>query len=151
MTDSKYTFVSVVRTGIAKGITTVDSFDANVPGRATFTASFSVVGNSASTDVSKDVRLHGPSDVVALDPRQVIRTEPKALTQNYEPNFFAAVEFDRPDFPWIMTPVRETAEVPGATDPNTASARLRPWLVLVAVRQQDGVNRCRCSRSRVQR
>jgi hypothetical protein len=139
MTDTRYTFISVVRMGAAKAIAETDTFDVSTKGRASFTAAFSVVGNTTNTPVSKSVRLHGPSDVLALDPRQVIRTEPKALTPNYEPNFFAAVEFDRPDFPWLMTPARETPLQAGATNPQTASARLRPWIVLVAVRQQPGV------------
>jgi hypothetical protein len=124
----------------AKAIGTVDTFDQNIPGRATFTAAFSVVGNSVTTPVSKNVKLHGPGDVANIDVRQVIRTEPKPLTPNYEPNFFAAVEFDRPDFPWIVTPARETVLIPDVTDPAVASARLRPWLALVAVRQQEGVS-----------
>ncbi len=137
--ETKYTFVSVARAGIAGVIGSVDTFDESASGRATFRAAFTVTGNVSSTDVGVDVRVHGPGDVTGIDPRQVIRTEPKALTQNYEPNFFAAVEFDRPDFPWMMTPLKESPLVV-ATDPTTASARLRPWIVLVAVRRQDGIS-----------
>jgi hypothetical protein len=75
------------------------------------------------------VKLNGPGDVTALDPRNIIRTEPAAFSRNFEPNLLAAVEFDRPDFPWLFTPA----------SPN-AQNRLRPWLCLVVVRQQEGVN-----------
>src|SRR5262249_7493342 len=44
------------------------------------------------------------------------------------PNYFVAVEFDRPDFPWLFTPAK-------ADDLN----RLRPWLCLIVVRKQQGV------------
>ena len=41
---------------------------------------------------------------------------------------FRAIEFDRPDFPWLFTPANADTQ-----------ARLRPWLCLVVVRKQDGV------------
>ena len=50
------------------------------------------------------------------------------MTSNFEPNLFPAIEFDRPDFPWLFTPLSE-----GAND------QLRPWIVLVVVKKQEGV------------
>ena len=53
------------------------------------------------------------------------------------------VQFARADLPWLFTPAA----------PGTAETRLRPWLVLVAVRRGDGVRlaspagRCPCSSS----
>src|SRR5262245_48397865 len=130
MNEPHVTFVSVVRTGMAGAIADVDTFDASTKGRATFTASFSVTGNVSSPApvVAQPVRVNGPGDVAGMDPRQVIRTEPKPLTQNHEPHFFAAVASDRPDFPWLVTPAREHA-----------AGRLRPWVAIVAVRRQEGV------------
>jgi hypothetical protein len=54
--------------------------------------------------------------------------DPRPGTADFEPNYFVAIEFDRPDFPWLFTPAK--------ADP---SARLRPWLCLVVVRDQPGV------------
>ena len=50
------------------------------------------------------------------------------LASDFEPNYFPAIEFDRPDFPWLFTPAK-------ADD----TGRLRPWLCLVVVRKQEGV------------
>src|SRR5262249_12847363 len=74
------------------------------------------------------VRLRGPADVVGIDPSEIVRMDPRPGTADFEPNYFATIEFDRPDFPWLFTPAKE--------DP---SARLRPLLCLIVVRDQPGV------------
>src|SRR5262245_7653704 len=78
--------------------------------------------------VDKTVRFYGPGDVIGLDPEQVVRYEPLPGTADFEPHCFPAIEFDRADFPWLFTPARPDSQ-----------GRLRPWLVLVVVRQQPGV------------
>ena len=67
------------------------------------------------------VHLYGPIDVVGIDPRHVIRTEPWDATPGFEPNYLAGIEFDHPDFPWLFTPVKENGD------------RLRPWVALIAL------------------
>jgi hypothetical protein len=79
-------------------------------------------------DIARNVKLFGPGDVAGIDPQQVIRTEPRNLATDFEPNYFAAIEFDRPDFPWLFTPAKADG-----------SNRLRPWLCLIVVRKQQGV------------
>jgi hypothetical protein len=79
-------------------------------------------------DIDRQVRLYGPGDVTGIDPQQIARTEPRHLATDFEPNYFPATEFDRPDFPWLFTPANA----------DTAG-RLRPWLCLVVVRKQEGV------------
>ncbi|MFD2767182.1 PQQ-binding-like beta-propeller repeat protein [Micromonospora eburnea] len=99
------------------------------PARAGVTLSVSVEG-SYSDGSAEPVRidgdttayLYGPGDVTALDARQVIRSYPAAGAENVDVTAFAAVEFDRPDLPWLHTPARP--------DPL---GRLEPWLVLVVV------------------
>ena len=75
-----------------------------------------------------DLRLYGPGDVIGVDPRGIVRTEPPRFARDVDPDEFAAIEFDAPDFPWMFTPART-----GTND------RLRPWLALVVVRKQPGV------------
>jgi hypothetical protein len=75
-----------------------------------------------STRVDVPLRLYGPGDVVGIDPRAVLRTDPLRHTADFEPNYLACIEFDVPDFPWLFTPAAAGA-----------SGRLRPWLVLVVV------------------
>ena len=78
--------------------------------------------------IEKSVRLYGPGDVTGIDPQQVVRLEPQPRTSDFEPNYFPFIEFDRPDFPWLFSPAKADTQ-----------GRLRPWLVLVVVRRQPGV------------
>ena len=104
--------------------TATDRLNANQPGVVQLPVKL-VVNSSA---VEKAVRLYGPGEITGIDLQQVVRTEPRHLTSDFEPNYFPAIEFDRPDFPWLFTPAR-----------GDEQGRLRPWLCLVVVRKQEGV------------
>ena len=52
----------------------------------------------------------------------MIRVDPPPGSTDLEPNYFASIEFDTPDFPWMLTPAAAGS-----------NARLRPWLVLAVV------------------
>ena len=71
----------------------------------------------------------GPGDVLGIDPRQIVRTEPTAGTTDFEPNYFAHLELGEAALPWLFTPAA----------PDLAADQLRPWCVLVVVAVQDGV------------
>ncbi len=120
-----YRFLPFVRRGLAERIATPDSLGATIAARATFPVSLTLnTGQSAGIDL----RVHGPGDVIGVDTRNIVRTEPPRFARNVAPDQFCAIEFDAPDFPWMFTPAAA-----GSND------RLRPWLVLVVVRKQDGV------------
>ena len=90
------TFLPWVRQGAAGAITTVDSLG---PGQSAV-ADVSIVlavNNAALPEVK--VRLRGPADVVGIDAHQIIRTDPRPGTSDFEPNCFPSIEFDRADFP----------------------------------------------------
>ena len=70
--------------------------------------------------IPRQVRLYGPGDVTGIDPQQVVRTEPRHLATDFEPNYFPAIEFDRPDFPWLFTPAK-------ADDRLASCARGSAW------------------------
>jgi hypothetical protein len=69
----------------------------------------------------RSVELLGPGDVIGIDTRFIVRTDPRPGAQLVEPNYLAAIDFDRPDFPWMLTPH-------GPLEGN-----MRPWLVLVVI------------------
>src|SRR5687768_11221628 len=119
-------FLPWVRQGAAAALTTVDDLAAtqNVPVK--LTAALTI---NRAPEVRVEVRLLGPGDVVGIDPQQIVRTDPRPGSADFEPNYFPAIEFDRPDFPWLFTPA--------AAD---GTARLRPWLALVVVRRHGGVH-----------
>ncbi|MFN8473510.1 MAG: hypothetical protein U0822_15070 [Anaerolineae bacterium] len=123
--SANYVFLPWVRQGAAAGIQTVDSLGASQPGVVSVAATLRV--NDAD-DIGRQVRLYGPGDITGIDAQQIVRTEPRPLALDFEPNYFPAIEFDHPGFPWLFTPASADA-----------AGRLRPWLCLVVVRKQDGV------------
>ena len=120
--DAVRHFLPWVRQGAASGITTPDSLGSAQRADVSLPVSVQLTNFSVP---ARDVRLYGPADVTAIDPRQIVRVQPRHQTTNFESNFFPLVEFDRPDFPWLFTPAR-----PGAGE------RLRPWICLVVVRKR---------------
>ena len=83
--------------------------------------------SGVAAPVTHQAVVRGPGDIVGLIPGQVVRTDPIDGAVGVEPNYFAQIEFDRPDLPWLFTPAAAVGE------------RLRPWLVLVVV-DLDGPN-----------
>jgi hypothetical protein len=79
-------------------------------------------------DVTMPMRLLAPSAVTGIDPKQVIRMEPRPGTKDFTPYNFPAIEFDRPDFLWLFTPARPDG-----------NERVQPWICLIVVRKQPGV------------
>ena len=124
-TSANYVFVPWVRQGAASGIQTPDSLGANQAGVVSVPVKLRV---NNTDDIDRQVRLYGPGDVTGIDPQQVVRTDPRHQATDFEPNYFPAIEFDRPDLPWLFTPAQATAD-----------GKLRPWLCLVVVRKQEGV------------
>lgn len=80
-------------------------------------------------DSSVDLSLYGPGDVQGLDESQVVRAEPDPGTQQFQPNYFPFVSFDRPDLPWMFSPEQAGSD-----------GRIRPWLTLVTVEKGEGVS-----------
>lgn len=124
MTDIAYRFLPWARRGLASAIP--DATDgAAIPARPKVDIEV-VVGGAGSVPTS--TTLHGPGDVIGLDPTVIVRTIPRANSTNVETNYLAAIDFDQPELPWTFTPTG----VP-------ASGHLKPWLVLIVVRDRPGV------------
>src|SRR5262245_3393563 len=123
--SANLSFLPWVRQGAATAIATADTLGSKQAAVADVSITLNV--NNAPLP-AVPVRLRGPADVVGIDVHQVVRTDPRPGTADFEPNCFPSIEFDRADFPWLFTPARA----------NT-NAQLRPWLCLVVVRKQDGV------------
>lgn len=125
-------FYPWVRQGAATSIALTDKVsgpDAEIqPANVQLPISLWLNDNQTQADITQTVNLYGPRDVTGIDPRQIVRMEPHPLTANFEPNYLAAIEFDSPDFPWLFSPLSAGE-----------NQRLRPWIVLVVVKKQDGV------------
>ena len=122
MTD-ELTFLPWLRRGLAQALTAPGPLDGDIARGPAVTAWVDVLDAHASSDV----RLHGPDHVIGLAPGQVLRCEPRPDSSDVETTIFPFAELAAPDLPWLYTPA-----APGAQG-------LRPWLVLVVVREQDGV------------
>ncbi len=124
----RYHFLAWARRGISASI---DQPDAGVlPKRASLNVklSLSVQQGSALNVVNPDpvpVQLYGPGDIVGIDLRHIVRTEPRNLTVNFEPNYLCGIEFDGPDFPWLFTPAAPNGD------------RLHPWLALIVLKPEE--------------
>jgi hypothetical protein len=126
---SAYSFLPWLRQGIATRIT-------QAPGTAA-RASVSVRlrldgvavsgGGTRTLPVGREVALYGPGDVIGVDERAVVRTDPREGITNFDPNFLPFVEFYDEDFPWRYSP--------DVVDP--ATGRLRPWLALVVLTEEE--------------
>lgn len=119
MADPTYHFLSHVRSGFATAIAQPDSFGSAQPALAT--ASVGVTVSGVAQPVLHQAAVRGPGDVIGLSASQVVRTDPIDGAVGTEPNYFAQIEFDRPDLPWLFTPAAAVGE------------RLRPWIVLVVL------------------
>jgi hypothetical protein len=114
---ASYHFFSYLRRGFCSQIAPVDTFGSAQPSVAQPAVGVLVAGKP----LLRTVTLNGPGDVNGLAANQVVRTDPVHGAVGVEPNYFALVEFDAPDLPWICTPAAPAGE------------RLRPWIVLVVV------------------
>src|SRR6478736_2146996 len=98
MADVTYQFLSYVRTGFASSIVTPDTLGAGQPALATAPVTVNVSG-AAPTPVTHNVTVYGPGDVIGISHSQIVRTDPIDGAIGVEPNYFAQIEFDRPDLP----------------------------------------------------
>ncbi|MFO8001908.1 MAG: hypothetical protein R6U46_11735, partial [Marinilabilia sp.] len=124
---SSYSFLPWLRTGIANQIDKADH-DTSVKLRAPITVSLNIKADDevVSPPVDRDVGLYGPGDIVGIDSKVIIKTEPLNWITNFEPNYLASIDFYEEDFPWRYTPA--------APDSND---RLRPWVTLVVLKENE--------------
>ncbi len=132
-----YSFLPYLRVGLANKIQQPDQDPVKL--RATFHLELSLEGKAVGSTpvppevVPKDVQLYGPGDIVGIDPRAIIKNEPRNWITNFEANYLPYIDFYDEDFPWRYTPSR-------ADEP---AHRLRPWLALVVLEEgefEDGKN-----------
>jgi hypothetical protein len=122
-TLGRFHFQPWTRRGIIADLSTPDA-GGSLSGRATLDIQVTVSADNAKAGTQPsavDVQLYGPGDVIGIDPRHIVRTEPRDFTSNYEPNYLCGIEFDAPDFPWLFTPAAPDGD------------KLRPWLVLIVL------------------
>lgn len=133
-----YGFLPWARQGVAARISEADTLaagDGTAVERAGLNAALELeyTGNddvSQRNTISKTIKIVGPGDVLGLNTKAIVRTEPRNGTTNYEANGLPYIEFYEEDFLWRYTPA---AASPAASN----TTRLRPWLALVVLKADE--------------
>lgn len=130
MSIATYSFLPYLRQGIANNL------QSSGGARATFKVKLDVYGDSKFESVpEKNVEIYGPGDVIGIDSRTIVKTDPHNRITNFEANYLAYIDFYDEDFPWRYTPV------------PAADQRLNPWIALIVLAEgeftegQNQVNR----------
>jgi|SRR5690554_1844243 len=124
-----YSFLPWLRQGIANNIPVGDSEDGIEPikVRASIPIQLSVSGVKRDgsplpvEQINQKIELYGPGDIVGIDSKAIIKTEPRNWITNFEPNYLPYIDFYDEDFPWRYTPAAHDGD------------RLKPWLTLVVL------------------
>ncbi len=122
-----YAFLPWLRQGVANAIVApaAGSVRATVEVDLTVSGTPTVGSTLLTSPVSQNISLYGPGDIVGIDARAVIRTEPRAGVTNFESNYLAAIDFYDEDFPWRYTPV------------PPSGLQLFPWIALIVLSQSE--------------
>lgn len=116
MSIATYSFLPYLRQGIA------NSLKNSGGARGVFTVKLDVQGEGKTAPVDeKKIEIYGPGDILGIDPRAIVKTDPHDWITNFEPNYLAYIDFYDEDFPWRYTPVAP------------AGHRLNPWIALVVL------------------
>lgn len=120
-----YTFLPWIRQGMSKHIETVDPLGA--PSAVTERAEVDVrLRVNDRPHLSKNIKLIGPGDIIGINPRAIIKSEPRNWITDFEANYLPFIEFYFEDFAWRYTPAKATGE-----------HRLRPWIFLIALTEAE--------------
>jgi hypothetical protein len=122
MSIASYSFLPFLRQGLANSLKNTGG------ARAVYTVQLALKadGNVADNTAPRDVELYGPGDIVGIDTRLVLKTDPLNYITNFEPNYVAYIDFYDEDFPWRYTPLTPESD-----------RRLKTWLALVVLKTEE--------------
>lgn len=127
-TPAVYRFLPWTRRGLVAELRdSAHAASGSLPFRASVKLDVTLTGGNGAASTATTIA--GPGDVLGIDLSAIVRLTPRRDASNVEPNYLVAVDFDEPDFPWMLTPA--AANLLG---------QLRPWLALVVVEDRPGVS-----------
>lgn len=133
---NRYSFLSWLRRGITTQIAASEGLRAKADVTLKLTAEGIVpmlgvpVSAADSVDVElSGIPLYGPGDVVGIQEKAIIRTEPRREANNFEANYLPYVDFYDEDFPWRFSPVLPV--------PDKGRGRLDPWIALIVLTEDE--------------
>lgn len=136
---AKYTFIPWMRQGLASQLEITDhlgdtsnytpSGDAPKLDLTLLVKGKKVTTNNSSDEkeitLNKQIQLYHPGDIIGIENRAIVKTEPQNGGQDFEANFLPYIEFYEEDFPWRYTPLKANQN------------QLRPWLALVVLKADE--------------
>lgn len=132
-----YTFLPWLRQGIVSKITQPDNLGIGDGVTLRNSVRIALQVNNEPNFASQDVQLIGPGDVIGINSRAVIRTEPRNWITDFEPNYLACIEFHGQNFLWAYTPANAIEiDADGATTGDAKDTKLRPWLYLLVLEDE---------------
>lgn len=128
-TVASYSFLSWARQGL--GVHLRDAAAGEQRGKVNVKLTLrgrKIDGSGDATEViERPVQLYGPGDVIGIDARSIVRTEPRHWITNFESNYLVFVEFYDEDFAWRYTPAA----------PSPDGKRLLPWITLAVFEESE--------------
>lgn len=125
-----YSFLPWLRQGIANSIVnavdpTTVKLRASVPIRVKISGTKPDGSPIPPETIEQHIELYGPGDIIGIDSKAIVKTEPRNWITNFEPNYLPYIDFYEEDFPWRYTPAAPITN------------RLRPWLTLVVLKEEE--------------
>src|SRR5487761_1953547 len=122
-----YGFLPWARQGVASKISepdTLGSGDGTAIVRADLKAELDIKynnldGSIQTNTITKQIQVIGPGDVLGINSKAIVRTEPARGVTNYEDNGLPYIEFYEEDFLWRYSPA-------SAANKNGNQTKLRP-------------------------
>ena len=127
-----YSFLPWARQGLGIYLKEIDQNPDDVKIRGSIDVGLSLQGVPIDGSDTKQVKieqrsvqLYCPGDIIGIDSKVIVRTEPRHWITNFENNYLPYIEFYDEDFPWRYTP----------SGPSKDLRQLRPWLALVVLEE----------------
>lgn len=98
---------------------------ATIPVELTLSGEKPDEGTVTRPPIQKNIEIYGPGDITGIDPKAIVRMEPRNWITNFEPNYLPFVEFYDEDLPWRYSPLRPE------------NHRLHPWLMLIVLKEDE--------------
>ena len=126
----KITFFPWFRRGLSNHLDTIDPLrlieNATLRSNALIKLKLLADGRETPNPVQQKLELLGAGDITGFSAQAIVKTDPLARVNDFEPNFLPYIDFYDEDFPWRFTPGNANQK-----------RRLRPWLVLVVLREGE--------------
>lgn len=135
---ASYTFLPWLRQGIVSKITQQDNLGVGEGVTLRNSVHVALQVNSDTNFASQEVELISAGDVIGINSRAIVRTEPRNWITDFEPNYLACIEFYDESFLWAYTPAKAVeVNTVGENSEDAQDTKLRPWLYLLVLEDNE--------------